>query len=150
MKKTVYCSIAFLFALTTAFRSNNDRPVRATADFATVIIYRGGQAFGLGLNYSIYANGEKICKLSNNRYIEYKAKPGKLTLTAQRGGIEVFKRETGIDLDVQADKKYYVQGDVKSSITRTRLELSEVTENTAKRSMKDMTVDNCQETMDSK
>ena len=150
MKKTVYCSIAFLFVLTTAFRSNNDRPVRPAADFATVIIYRGGQAFGLGMNYSIYVNGAKICKLSNNRYIEYKAKPGKLLLTAQRGGIEVFKRETGIDLDVQADKTYYVQGDVKSSITRTRLELSEVTENTAKRVMKDMTVDNCQETMESK
>lgn len=148
MKKILYCSIAFLFVLTTAFRSNTGRPVRATADFATVIIYRGGQAFALGLNYSIYANGEKICKLSNNRYIEYKAKPGRLTITAQRGGIEVFKRETGVDLDVQADKTYYVQGDVKSSVTRTRLELSEVTESTAKRSMTKMTLDNCQETSD--
>lgn len=150
MRKAVYLSSAFLLVLTTAFRSNSDRRVKTKADFATVIIYRSGQAFALGLNYSIYANGEKICKLSNNRYIEYKAKPGKLSITAQRGGLEVFKRETGVDLDVQADKMYYVQGDVKSSLTRTRLELSEVTENTAKRDMKTMTVDNCQETTGSR
>lgn len=142
MKKAIYLSIAFLLVLTTAFRS--DGPVGTKADFATVIIYRGGQAFALGLNYSIYANGEKICKLSNNRYIEYKAKPGNLSLTAQRGGIEVFKRETGVDLSVQSGKTYYVQGDVKSSLMRTRLELSEVAETTAKRDMNDMVVDNCQ------
>jgi len=148
--KTFVCGFLGMLLLTaTAFRSDS-RSVPAGADYATVIIYRGGQAFALGLNYSIFANGEKICKLSNNRYIEYKAKPGKLSLTAQRGGIEVFKRETGIDLDVEAGKKYFVQGDVKSSLMRTRLELSEVTENTAKRNMADMTVDNCQEALDSK
>lgn len=149
MKKALYCLAASLFALLTAFRSDN-APVRASADYATVYIYRGGQFFASGINYSIYVNGQKICKLSNNRYIEYKAKPGKLAITAQRGGIEVFKRETAVDLDVEAGKSYYVRGDVKSSITRTRLEMSEVTENTAKRDMKDMTVDNCQETADAK
>lgn len=149
MKKAFYGFVAFLLVLSTAFRSDTSR-VGAKADYATVFIYRGGQFFGAGFNYSIYVNGEKICKLSNNKYIQYKAKPGKLAITAQRGGIEVFKRETAVDLDVEAGKSYYVRGDVKSSITRTRLEMSEVTENTAKRDMKEMTVDNCQETMDSK
>ncbi|GAB3799258.1 hypothetical protein GCM10028819_22190 [Spirosoma humi] len=117
----------------------------STDDFATVYIYRGGQFFGSALNYAIFANEVMICKLSNNRYIEYKAKPGKLSLTAHRGGVELFKKETGLDLNVEAGKKYYVKSDQKSSITRTRLELSEVTENTANRDMKDMTVDACQE-----
>lgn len=140
----IVCSIC-LGLLSMAFRS--DSPTfRKPADEATVYIYRGGQFFAAAINYSIYANGEKICKLSNNKYIEYSAKPGKLSLTALRGGVEVFKRETGIDLDVEAGKKYYVKGEVKSSIMRTRLELSEVTENTAKRDMNGLTVDNCQET----
>lgn len=143
MKKSPYLFICLLVLLS-AFRSDW-METSSSADFATVYIYRGGQFFGSALNYSIFANGEKICKLSNNRYIEYKAKPGKLSLTAQRGGLEVFKRETGIDLDVEAGKSYYVRGDQKASITRTRLEMSEVTESTAKRDMKDMTVDNCQE-----
>ncbi len=145
MKTLSFASIACLLSFT-AFRSDLTLPTTPPDDMATVYIYRGGQVMGLGLNYSIYANGTKICKLSNNRYIEYKSKPGKLALTAQRGGLEVFKRETALDLDLTAGGKYYVQGDVKSSLTRTRLELSEVTENTAKRNMKDLTVDNCQET----
>lgn len=146
MKKTPYMFVACLFVLTTAFRSDLSG-TRVRADYATVYVYRGGQFFASTINYSIYVNGEKICKLSNNKYIEYKAKPGKLAITAQRGGIEVFKRETALDVDTEAGKKYYVKGDVKSSLTRTRLELSEVTESTAKRDMNGMTVDGCQEAM---
>ncbi|MVM35561.1 DUF2846 domain-containing protein [Spirosoma sp. HMF4905] len=147
MKSPFLFILIGLSLMSAAFRSDS-LTTSASADFATVYIYRGGQFFGAGLNYAIFANGEKICKLSNNRYIEYKAKPGALSLTAHRGGIEVFKKETGLDMQVEAGKSYYVKGDQKSSITRTRLELSEVTENTAKRDMKDMTVDACQETMD--
>ena len=142
-------SILMLFCfsmLGSAFRTDSiQKNTNSTDDFATVYIYRGGQFFGSALNYAIFANEEMVCKLSNNRYIEYKAKPGKLSLTAHRGGVELFKKETGLDLNVEAGKKYYVKGDQKSSITRTRLELSEVTENTANRDMKDMTVDACQE-----
>lgn len=142
-------SILMLFCfsmLGSAFRTDSiQKNTNSTDDFATVYIYRGGQFFGSALNYAIFANEEMVCKLSNNRYIEYKAKPGKLSLTAHRGGVELFKKETGLELNVEAGKKYYVKGDQKSSITRTRLELSEVTENTANRDMKDMTVDACQE-----
>lgn len=145
--KTVYLFTSLcLLVISSAFRSDSINKAPAP-DFATIYIYRGGQFFGSGLNYAIFVNGERICKLSNNKYIEYKAKPGKLSLTAQRGGIEVFKRETDIELDTEAGKKYYVKGEVKSSITRTRLEMSEVTENTAKRDMNGMTVDNCQEAL---
>ena len=144
MKTASLFTLLCLSLISSAFRSDSIQKLPAD-DFATVYIYRGGQFFGSGINYSIYVNGEKICKLSNNKYIEYKAKPGKLSLTAQNGGIEVFKKETSLDFDVEAGKKYYVRGDIKSSITRTRLEMSEVTENTAKRDMNGMTVDNCQQ-----
>ncbi|QIP17157.1 DUF2846 domain-containing protein [Spirosoma aureum] len=146
MKKLSLLLLLCLVVMVSAFRSDR-KTIDRGDDFATVYVYRGGQFFGSTLNYSIYVNGTKICKLSNNKYIEYKAKPGKLSITAQRGGIEVFKRETELELDAEAGKKYYVKGDVKSSITRTRLEMSEVTENTAKRDMKDMTLDNCQEAL---
>lgn len=149
MKKMPLLLLLCLGFLLSAFRRDTIR-VEPVDDFATIYIYRGGQFFAASINYSIYVNGQKICKLSNNKYIEYKAKPGKLMLTAQRGGIEVFKRETELELDAEAGKKYYVKGEVKSSITRTRLELSEVTENTSKRDMKDMTVDNCQEAINNK
>ncbi|GAB4027170.1 DUF2846 domain-containing protein [Spirosoma koreense] len=146
MKTTFLFTLLVSSLLGTAFRSDS-LIAPPTDDFATVYVYRGGQFLGSGINYSIFANGEKICKLSNNRFLEYKVKPGKLALTARNGGVEVFKKETGLDLDVEAGKKYFVRGDIKSSITRARLELSEVTENTAKRDMSGMTVDNCQEAL---
>ncbi|GAB2517579.1 DUF2846 domain-containing protein [Spirosoma aerophilum] len=130
----------------TAFRSDGSSlAVRPHDDFASIYIYRGRQYFGSALNYALFANGEKICKLSNNRFIEYKTKPGKLSLTAHTGGVGLIKKETGLDLTVEAGKKYYVKGDQKTSLIRTRLELLEVSENTAKREMIDMAVDACQE-----
>lgn len=135
---------AGLLLTATAFRPAPTPPPTA-ADYATVYIYRGGQFIGSLANYAVYVNGEKICKLSNERFIEYHAKPGTLNIMAKNGGLEVFKKETGLELPVEAGHKYYVRGDIKSSITRMRMELSEVTENTAKRDMAKLTVDKCQE-----
>ena len=125
--------------------SSSFRPAPPVDDTATVCIYRGGQFMGALANYAVYVNGEKICKLSNERYIEYQAKPGTLNIMAKNGGVEVFKKETGLELTVEAGHKYYVRGDIKTSITRARMELSEVTENTAKRDMAKLTADNCQQ-----
>ena len=127
-----------------------NKPTPAVVEDATVYIYRGGQAFSAGLNYVVEANGNKICRLSNNKYIEYKAAPGKINFTAHRGGVELLKKETGIELDVEGGKKYYIKCDVKSSVMRTRLELSEVTANTGERDLQKMKPDTCMETADGK
>jgi hypothetical protein len=142
MKKMVlFPAVMLMAAFSSAFRP----APAADDDMATVCIYRGGQFMGAMANYAVYVNGEKICKLSNERYIEYKAKPGKLDIMAKNGGMEVFKKETGLELNVEAGHKYYVRGDIKTSFTRARMELSEVTENTAKRDMAKLTPDNCQQ-----
>ena len=141
MKNLIRFSVVTLLA---AF-SSAFHPASPADGTATVCIYRGGQFMGALANYAVYINGEKICKLSNERYIEYQAKPGTLSIMAKNGGIEVFKKETGLELTVEAGHKYYVRGDIKTSITRARMELSEVTENTAKRDMAKLTADNCQQ-----
>jgi hypothetical protein len=143
MNKSLRVLTVFLFAaVASAF---HPAPPAPADDTATIYIYRGGQFMGAMANYAVYINGQKICKLSNERYIEYHAKPGTLSIMAKNGGVEVFKKETGLELPVEAGRKYYVRGDIKTSITRARMELSEVTENTAKRDMAKLTVDNCQE-----
>lgn len=133
------CLAASLLLGTTAFR-----PVPPADGTATIYIYRGGQFMGALANYAVYVNGQKICKLSNERYIEYQAQPGTLSLMAKNGGVEVFKKETGLELPVEAGHKYYVRGDIKTSFTRARMELSEVTESTAKRDMAKLSPDKCQ------
>lgn len=150
MNKLTHGYLLLVVVLLTAFRTDNGRVTKLKADSATLYVYRGGQFFAAGINYVIQVNGKDVCRLSNNKYIEYQVSPGKLTIAARRGGVELFKRETGVEIDAEAGKKYFVRGDVKSSITRTRLELSEVTENTAKRDMEKMTADNCQEALEKK
>lgn len=145
-KKITIAFLLFIGFAVSAFRSDNAVTV-PTDDFATVIIYRGGQLFGATKNYVIFANGERICELSNNKYIEHRVKPGHISYMANETGINLFKKETGFALDTEAGKKYYIQCTVKTSFTRSRMELSEVTENTAKRDMEKLTVDNCQERM---
>ncbi len=111
---------------------------------ATIFIYRSGEFFAGGLNYSLFANGEKICKLSNGRYLTYSAPPGTLPQTAPPGRVKLLKRETELALNVEAGKRYYVRCDVKSSVMRTRLEMTEVTESTGRRNLDKLSPDNCQ------
>ncbi len=127
--------------------------VAATTDASTsgkakLIIYRDKQFAGSALNYAIYINNVKLCKLSNNRYIEWEIDPGEVVVNAKRGGMEAFKKKTEIKLDTEGGEIYYIRADIQASLMRTRLELSEVTKNTAKRDMAEMNPDDCVNNME--
>ena len=114
---------------------------------AKLVIYRDKQFAGSALNFAIYINDVKLCKLSNNRFIEWEIEPGEVVVNAKRGGIEAFKKKTEIKLDAEAGATYYIRCDLQSSLMRTRMEMSEVTKNTANRDMEDMEADDCQDNM---
>jgi hypothetical protein len=115
-----------------------------TADSATVYVYRKGQFSGATANWAVFLNGEKVCKLSNNKYIILKVAPGKHKISSKIGGVEVFKKETEIEIEATAGGSFYVACNIKSSVMRSRLELTEVTKSTATKQMEGMSVDNCQ------
>lgn len=115
---------------------------------ARLVIYRDKQFAGSALNYAIYINDVKLCKLSNNRFIEWEIDPGEVVVNAKRGGMEAFKKKTEIKLDAEPGEIYYIRCDIQSSLMRTRLEMSEVTKNTATRDMAEMQADNCNEKME--
>jgi hypothetical protein len=60
----------------------------------------------------------------------------------------LFKKETVIEIDAEGGESYYVACNIKQSITRARLEMLEVTKSTADKQMKNMALDNCQESID--
>lgn len=121
-----------------------------TAKTATIYIYRGGQFTGALSNWALFVDGNKICKLSNNKFITVKVQPGKRVITSKIGGVDLSKKETMIELETEAGKAYYVACTVKQSITRARMEFMEVTKSTADKQMQGMTLDNCQEDIDKK
>ncbi len=149
MKKSLI-ALVFATALITVFSFSSLKETTPVADMATVYIYRVGQFGAAAANWSIWADETKICKLSNNKFIKHQVKPGKHVYNAKVGGIGILKKETGIEIEAEAGKSYYIACNVKSSITRARLELTEVTKSSADKQMAKMTLDNCQEGIDEK
>jgi hypothetical protein len=131
---------ACLFGLSTlSFAQELPSP---TPDMATVVFYRIPQFSGAGINFTVRANGTELCRLSNKRYFVSKLKPGKVDFSTVAGGLNIPDKEV-LGLDLEANKVYYVQGDMKTRLMTQKLVLTEVTESTAKKKLPDMKIDNC-------
>lgn len=111
---------------------------------ALVVFVRPAELMSALDNWVLLANGEEFCRVSNNRYVLYQAKPGKYNFTAKRGGIGIGKPVTGIDFDVKEGEIYYVQCQVKSNLVSVRILLNEITKRTAEGFLKKAKPDNCQ------
>jgi hypothetical protein len=137
------CFIAFA-----AFAGDNDP--KPKAETATIYIYRTGQFAGAGNNWAMFLDGEKICKLSNNRFIKVEVPAGKHRISSKIGGIEVMKKETEVEIEAEPGNTYYVACNMKQSVMRARLEMIEVTKSTGEKQLKGMTIDKCQDVDDDK
>ena len=147
MKRVLLVTVLFsTLVMTGSFTNTPEKQ----AETATVYIYRVGQFTAAGANWSVFADGEKICKLSNNKFIKQELKPGKHIYEAKVGGVGLLKKETELELEMEAGKTYYIACNVKASFTRARMELIEVTKSTGEKQMAKMSLDNCQEKIDEK
>ena len=145
MKKVFFPALFVCIAIfASSFKSSSPKTSKK-ADNAIVYIYRVGQMSGALANWAVFADGEKICKLSNNKYIKQEVQPGKHVYNAHVGGVGVFKKETEVEINAEAGQSYYIACNVKTSFTRQRLELIEVTKGTGEKQMEKMEQDKCQE-----
>ena len=145
--KTFFTIVTVALAFATM---SNVKAVRTSAgsmpnaDSSFIYIYRGGQFVGSLTNFAIWVDDQKLCKISNGRYFKVPVKPGSHNISAKRGGIGIGKKETEVEVDVEAGKSYYISCSMKSSITRVRLVMEEVVAKTGIRDIENMKVDNCQ------
>ncbi|HMG67941.1 MAG TPA: DUF2846 domain-containing protein [Chitinophagaceae bacterium] len=140
MKFLLTVSFIALSFLSTAQSAGNK-----SSDSTYVYVYRAGQLTGSLSNWWIFVDEQKICKLSNKRFIRVAIKPGKHTISAKLSGVNVFKKETEADIEAERGKNYFVACNVKMSLTRARMEMLEVTQSTGVKQMEGMILDNCQE-----
>lgn len=142
--------ILTLLTILGALFSNNSFAAgeNSSSDSTFIYVYRVGQWNAAGANWAIYVDEEKKCKLSNNKYMRIALAPGKHIVSAKVGGAGLFKKETEIEIDAEVGGSYYIACNVKQSITRARLEMVEVTKNSASKQMEKMKLDNCQENLD--
>lgn len=141
----IFLFIAALLCSGTSFGRNKEQ---AREDSSYIYIYRTGQFNGAAANWAIFVDGQKLCKLSNNKFMRVPIGPGKHVITAKIGGVGLFKKETEVEIEAEAGGSYYVACNIKQSITRARLEMLEVTKGTANKQMEGMALDNCQEKID--
>ena len=118
------------------------------ADSSFIYIYRVGQFSGALANFTIFVDGQKLCKISNNKYFKVGVPPGKHEISAKVSGIGLMKKETEVEIEAETGGEYFVACNMKSSITRVRLEMIEVTKNSGKKQLEKMTEDKCQEKID--
>ncbi len=145
--------IITLLALSCAITSESFASTMTTlsgpnTDTSFLYIYRGGQFGGALSNFSIWVDDEKICKISNGKYIKVALTPGTHKVEAKVGGVGIMKKETSIEVDVVKGKSNFVSCNMKQSITRVRLEMTEVVEKNGQKDIEKMTLDNCQSRID--
>jgi hypothetical protein len=145
MKRILFAMTCLLSGVLSFAGNNDPKPKAATA---TIYIYRTGSWSGAANNWALFVDGEKVCKLSNNRFIKVDVPAGKHRVSSKIGGLEVLKKETELEIEAEAGKSYFVACNVKQSLTRARLEMTEVTKSSADKQMEKMTLDKCQETDD--
>ena len=152
MKKQTF--IILIFALTfnafstkaQEYATQSDAVFKGSPDVSTFIFYRGGQFWRAFVNFTIRANGDELCRLSNGRFMVYKTTPQKIAFTNVAGGLNIPDKEK-LEIDAEAGKVYFIQCDVKSNLFTDKMEMSEVTESTAKKKLKNVTADNCMKNM---
>jgi hypothetical protein len=114
-----------------------------TPDMATVVFYRPPMLAQAATNFTIRANGAELCRLSNKRYFVAKVKPGETSFTSVAGGLNLPDQDK-FDLNLEAGKVYYIQGDVKTRLMTVKMVFTEVTESTYKKKNADLKPDNCE------
>jgi len=137
--------ICFVFVFACFAFTTPPKSTLTPTEEATIYIYRTGQWVGSTANWSMFVDEKKICKLSNNKFIKVNVPKGKHTISSKQGGVSIMKKEMEIEIDAEPGKSYYIACNVKTSFTRARLEMLEVTKSTADKQMEKLSLDNCQE-----
>ncbi|KAA9333335.1 DUF2846 domain-containing protein [Hymenobacter busanensis] len=111
-------------------------------DMATVVFYRPAMLAQAATNFTVRANGAELCRLSNKRFFVTTLKPGETSFTSVAGGLNLPDQDK-FDLNLEAGKVYYIQGDVKTRLMTVKMVFTEVTESTYKKKNADLKPDNC-------
>jgi hypothetical protein len=136
---------SFLLMATTLSANAQEKPaLTPQPGKALVVFIRPAEMVSALDNWVLMADNEEFCRISNNRYVLYHAKPGRVNFSAKRGGIGIGKPVSTIDFELKEGEVYYVQCQIKSNLVNVRLLLNEITKRTAEDFFAKVKPDNCE------
>jgi len=122
--------------------------VRPDPEKATLVIYRDFSTSNyvpdFHVNFNIWVNGQRICKLSDNRYLVYAIDPGPVNLQAKAAGFFLSKRRRFMT-DVKVGQVYYISCYQRNDILFRWLEMTLVPYENSRARMTNMQADHCME-----
>jgi hypothetical protein len=142
MKRKFLIALVVFISTFSTFAQEVSEYYKPSSDNATVVFYRGSQLWRAAVNFTIRVDGVELCRLSNNRFLVYRTAPKTVNFTNVAGGLNIPNKEK-LEMQLEAGKIYFVQCDIKSGLFTDRMEMTEVTESTAKRKMDGVKPDNC-------
>jgi hypothetical protein len=102
---------------------------------ATVYVYRSNTWLSVARKYWVYAIGNPICKISNNRHCQLTLPTGPVTFTTKLAGLTLVpKKRSQLALTLEPGKTYYLQANLKTKLLPLQaiLPLTEVVPNADK------------------
>lgn len=109
--------------------AKGDEPANKTT--AKIILFRPFNFTNWSNNFSIFANNQRICKLSNNRFVEYEVAPGAVSLKSN-ASFGISERKF-LDLNVEAGKTYFVRCDVLNQFFAMTLDMTPIADEMGKK-----------------
>ncbi|MEZ0485875.1 hypothetical protein [Fibrella aquatica] len=141
MKTRVTSLLLLLATLLAKAQSQSPEP----KDFATVIVYRPNKLLGVFNNIWIGTKHEKTCRLSNNRFTEFKVLPGDVMLHAKSGPDVSLPSRRQLLFPVESGKTYYV----KVTPQVFALNMAPVESENAQKELRKTKLDRCADTVQS-
>lgn len=108
---------------------------------ATVYFIRSTGMVGFAQAYMAFIDGQLTCKLNNNRFSIHQVQPGEHTITVQFYGKKAKPSAEPIQIVMEPGNTYYVQMVYTQSFMSDNLYCQEVTENSAKKILRNCVQD---------
>jgi hypothetical protein len=96
---------------------------------------------GSAQGFTVFIDDKVVCKLNNKRFSIHDVAPGKHIFSVQFAGKQSKEKAERVEISVEPGKTYYIQLIFQTGLLKNNLYCQEVTENSAKTMMGNLTED---------
>jgi len=139
--KKLTLNLLFVFLITLSFSEASSAQDNSVMETGKIYFLRSTGFAGSAQAFKTFIDGEFVCKLNNKKYSIHEVPVGKHRCSVQFGGKTSKEDAEKFEVNVEAGKITYVQIVFETGLWINNVYCEEVTENTAKQKMSNMSED---------